>query len=388
MEANLERYTVEQIVKGFFFSEYENKGLYGLDGQLVIQPEYQRHYIYGDGKKDVAVIESLLKGYPLGLMYFNVAESGKLEVLDGQQRITSIGRFTTDLLMVLDENGREQYFSSLPDEAQNKIMNSELLVYVCKGTESEIKEWFETVNIAGEKLKRQELLNAIYSGTFVNHGKEEFSNSRNANVLKWQAFIDGNVKRQDFWERALEWVSGGLDKIGGYMSKHRHDDNISEVSAHFNTVIGWASSVFPRIYPEMQGLEWDRLYRTYRDRSYSQDQVGSAVEALFQDEYVIKKRGIFEYVLGGETEPQLLEVRVFGASDKSTAYEKQTRSARENGTSNCPFCAISDTKNKTKIWAISEMHADHVSAWSKGGKTDLKNCQVLCKTHNLVKGNK
>lgn len=388
METKLETYTVAEVVKGFFFSEYENKGLYGLDGELVIQPEYQRHYIYGDGKKDVAVIDSLIKGYPLGLMYFNVAESGKLEVLDGQQRITSIGRFTTDLLMVLDENGREQYFSSLPEVTRNKVLNSKLLVYVCKGTEPEIKEWFETVNIAGERLRRQELLNAIYSGTFVNLGKEEFSNSRNSNVLKWQAFIDGNLKRQDYWERALEWVSGGLENIGAYMSKHRHDTDINEVAAHFNTVIGWASSVFPRVYPEMQGLEWDRLYRKFGKNSYSQARVGELVASLFEDEYVIKKRGIFEYVLGGEEEPNLLEVRVFGASDKSSAYEKQTRVAKEKGESNCPLCAVTDNKNKTKIWTIGEMHADHVSAWSKGGKTELKNCQVLCKTHNLVKGNK
>lgn len=237
MKTTLQEFTVNQVSVGFQYNELEGKGLYGLAGKLKIQPEYQRNYIYADGKKDVAVISSLLKGYPLGLIYFNKTSDGKLEVLDGQQRITSFGRFVTGKFAIKDENGMEQYFSGLAVDKQTKILESKLLVYECEGTETEIKEWFQTINIAGVPLNSQELLNAVYSGPFVTLGKEEFSNSQNANIQKWSAYISGAVNRQEYWERALGWVSKGKDNIGGYMSKHRGDTNINEVKTYFNTVI-------------------------------------------------------------------------------------------------------------------------------------------------------
>ena len=202
MKATLRQYTIEQILEGFVYNELEGKGLFGLAGKLVIQPEYQRHYIYGDGKRDVAVINSLLKSYPLGLIYFNV-NGDSLEVLDGQQRITSVGRFVTGKFAI-QVDGNEQTFGSLPKDAKDLIMSSVLLVYECEGTESEIKEWFRTINIAGVPLTTQELLNAIYSGPFVTAAKAEFSNSNNANMQKWSSYVKGDPKRQEILEVALE----------------------------------------------------------------------------------------------------------------------------------------------------------------------------------------
>ena len=166
MEAKLNKFTVKEICEGFVYNQFEGKGLYGLKGKLTIQPEYQRNYIYADGKKDVAVIDSILKGYPIGLIYFNELENGRYEVLDGQQRITSIGRFMTNKLDIQDRNGNVQNVSSLPTDDRKKIENTILLVYVCRGTETEIKEWFRTINIVGVPLNEQERLNAIYSGPF------------------------------------------------------------------------------------------------------------------------------------------------------------------------------------------------------------------------------
>ena len=163
--------TIKDICEGFVYNELEGKGLFGLSGTLTIQPEYQRNYIYADVKRDVAVIQSILKGYPLGLIYFNKVEDNKFEVLDGQQRITSIGRFVTGKFAIQDDNGMQQYFSSLAAELQNKILQTKMLIYECEGTEPEIKEWFKTINIAGVPLNSQELLNAVYSGTFVTLGK-------------------------------------------------------------------------------------------------------------------------------------------------------------------------------------------------------------------------
>ncbi|WP_177746305.1 GmrSD restriction endonuclease domain-containing protein [Candidatus Avelusimicrobium fimicolum] len=386
MKTTLQQYTVKDICNGFVYNEFEGKGLSGLGGKLTIQPEYQRNYIYADGKKDVAVIDSLLKGYPLGLIYFNQPAKDKLEVLDGQQRITSVGRFVTNKFAIKDKNGMEQYFDSLAQDLQDKILNTTLLVYECQGTESEIKEWFKTINIAGIPLNHQELLNAVYCGSFVTKAKEEFSNSQNARVQKWSAYIRGDVKRQDYLECALDWVShGNIDK---YMSNHRYNTDINELKLYFNSVIDWASGVFTQVEPEMRGLEWGRLYETYHKNSYNPQKVEKEVNTLLADDYITNARGIFEYILSGNTMPQLLNVRVFDENTKRKVYKKQTAEANAKGISNCPLCAQGHEANKTKIWALKDMDADHVTAWSKGGGSDISNCQLLCKTHNRAKGNR
>ncbi len=193
--------TVKDICEGFVYSELEGKGLFGLSGRLTVQPEYQRNYIYASdgGKREMAVVESVLKGYPIGLIYFNRVSEKGLEVLDGQQRITSLGRFVTEKFAIRDENGLPQNFSGLAKDKRDRIMGTRLLVYECEGTESEIKEWFRTINIAGVPLNSQELLNAVYSGPFVTLAKEEFSDSQNANVQKWSAYVSGSANRRTFW---------------------------------------------------------------------------------------------------------------------------------------------------------------------------------------------
>lgn len=378
--------TVDEICKGFHYNELEGKGLYGLSGRLTIQPEYQRNYIYADGKKDVAVIESVLKGYPIGLIYFNKVGNDKYEVLDGQQRITSLGRFVEGVLSIIDETGIPQDVNSIADDKREKILNTKLLIYICEGTESEIKEWFRTINIAGVPLKPQELLNAVFSGPFVTKAKEEFSNSQNAHIQMWSHFINGTANRQDFLERALDWVSKG--NISDYMKQHRRDDNITELKTYFNAVLGWVNSVFPTPYDKMKGLEWGRLYETYHKQPYDPQKVDERVAELLDDPQVENKSGIFEYVLGGEQDTKLLNVRVFDEKIKRQVYKLQTDDAEMKGISNCPYCAIGHEATKTRIWKLSEMDADHVSAWSKGGATTIENCQMLCKTHNRAKGNR
>lgn len=379
-------YTVKNICEGFVYNELEGKGLFGLSGRLTIQPEYQRNYFYADGKKDVAVIESLLKGYPLGLIYFNRVDDGKLEVLDGQQRITSFGRYVTNKFAVKDQNGMEQYFSGIAADKQARILNAKLLIYECEGTESEIKDWFKTINIAGVPLNAQELLNAVYSGPFVTLAKAEFSNSQNANIQKWSAYIRGSANRQDFLETALDWVSKG--EIGDYMSRHRYDNSITELKTYFNSVIDWVSTVFLDVESEMRGLEWGRLYETHHHKPYNSVEVSKKVRSLYADPYVTNKKGIFEYILGGSVDTSLLNVRVFDDATKNSVYAAQTEEAKIKGVSNCPLCALGHEANQSKIWSLKEMDADHVTAWSKHGATSIGNCQMLCKTHNQAKGNR
>src|SRR3989339_284070 len=380
--------TVKDICRGFVYNELEGKGLFGLSGKLTIQPEYQRNYIYASdgGKREVAVIESLLKDYPIGLIYFNKVDDNRLEVLDGQQRITSVGRFVTDKFAIKDENGMEQYFGGMAKDKQTKILETKLLIYECEGTESQIKEWFKTINIAGVPLVPQELLNAIYSGTFVTLGKEEFSNSQNANIQKWSAYIKGSANRQAFFERALDWASKG--NIDDYMSIHRNDKNINELKTYFNTVIDWISGVFTDVENEMCGLEWGRLYEEYHKKSYNPTKVSAEVHKLYGDFFVKDKKGIFEFILGGNNDTKLLNIRIFDEPTKRAVYEMQTLEANTKKKSNCSLCAVGHDANKNKIWSFGEMDADHVSAWSKGGATEVRNCEMLCKTHNRAKGNR
>lgn len=388
MKTTLKQYTVAEICDGFVYNELEGKGLYGLSGRLTIQPEYQRNYLYAENSsaKEIAVIESVLKGYPLGLIYFNATPDGHLEVLDGQQRITSLGRFRTKKFAIRDANGMEQNFDSLAGDLQQKIDDSILLVFECEGTESEIKEWFKTINIAGIPLNSQEIYNAIYSGPFVTLAKEEFSNSQNSNIAKWSAFISGNVRRQDFLRTALEWVSKG--HVEEYMSQHRNDTNINELKAYFNSVIDWICSIFTNIEKEMCGLRWGDFYEQYHKQAYNPAEVTQKQRELYEDFYVKNKKNIYEFILGGCCKTELLDVRCFDEPTKKAVYARQTKEAEKNGLSNCPDCALGHDANKHKIWHLSEMDADHVTAWSKGGATDIANCQMLCKHHNRAKGNK
>lgn len=378
--------TVEDICKGFTYNEYEGKGLFGLSGKLTIQPEYQRNYIYADGKKDVAVVDSLLKGYPLGLIYFTKVAEDKFEVLDGQQRITSFGRFITGKFPIIGDDGVPHYFGGLAEDLKEKILKSKLTIYQCSGTETEIKEWFRTINIAGVPLNEQELSNAIHSGPFVTKAKEEFSNSQNANVQKWSAYIKGDVKRQEYLRTALNWVSKG--NIDEYMSKHRYDDNINELKSYFTSVIDWISSVFSDVESEMRGLPWGDYYEKYHSNSYDPQAVHEKLQELYEDFFVKNRKGTYEYILGGCVDTKLLDIRIFDEVTKKTVYKQQTNDAQSKGISNCPLCAIGSDNNAKRIYKQNEMDADHVTAWSNGGSTDISNCTMLCKTHNRAKGNK
>lgn len=387
METKLHtEWTVADICDGFVYNELEAKGLFGMGGQLTIQPEYQRNYIYADGKRDVAVIDSVMKGYPLGVIYFNRTSDGRLEVLDGQQRITSLGRFYNGKLGIKDENGLPQSIGSIAKEKREKFLDSKLLIYECEGTETEIKEWFRTINIAGVPLNAQELLNSVYSGPFVTAAKGVFSNTQNSKMQMWQAYVSGIANRQEILATALEWVSRG--RAEEYMRDHRFSSDITELVNYFNSVIDWARTVFPLVENEMRGLPWGELYERYHTQPYNPAYMKQRVEELYADPYVKNRRGVFEFLLGGETDTKLLDIRIFDEATKRAVYSHQTEQAKAAGQSNCPFCAIGHDANASKIWKLSEMDADHVTAWSKGGATDISNCQMLCKHHNRAKGNR
>jgi hypothetical protein len=284
----------------------------------------------------------------------------------------------------------QQYFEGLSEEQKQRVLSATILAYECEGTEQEIRDWFRVINTAGVPLTNQELLNAVYSGPFVNAGRREFSNSENANQQRWGTYVKGNPKRQEIWERALQWIAGDDDGlVEAYMSKHRGSDDIGEVRDHFNRVIDWVSGTFTGIENEMCGLEWGRLYKQYHNEQYDPKELADGVERLYADPHVKNRRGIWEYLLGRGSKPSLLDVRFFDDETKRNAYKKQTAAAEASGRSNCSLCAIDPYESKnTKIHKPNEMDADHVAAWGSGGKTLPENCEMLCITHNRAKGNR
>lgn len=388
MKTRPEFFTVKQLCEGFIWSQEEHKGLNGLGGKLIIQPEYQRNYLYAnnDSEKEIAVINSIKNGYPLGVLYFNQLEDGRLEVLDGQQRVTSLGRFLSDKFSIMLD-GRPYKYSRLPKEIREKIDDERIMAHICtEGTEYEVMKWFTIINMVGIEINKQEERNASYYGPFVTLAKQVFSNKKNSNVAMWQRYIKGEVDRQKVLECALDWVS--LGNIDNYMQEHRYENNIDELKDHFDDVINWIKGTFDDVDSEMCGLKWGEYYDKYHKIHYNHDEVNAKVRELRADERVTNRKNIYEYVLGGCEDDTLLNIRVFDKTQKSILYTRQTADAKEKGLSNCPDCVLEGKANKSRIWDIKDMEADHIKAWSKGGPTDLENGQMLCIRHNRLKGNK
>ena len=383
------------------------KGLLGLiEAKDIAIPEIQRPFVWKNSQvRDL--IDSLYKGYPTGYIILwknpnvklkdGTISSGKKVIIDGQQRITSIGRFCTNKFAIEypEKSGKMFNYNSLSEDLKKKVDETKLLIYICSANDDlELKEWFEKINIVGVALNEQERLNATYSGNFVTLAREKFSSSKNVKP-EWGDYISGNVNRQDYLHTALEWVAlkQGIS-ISEYMGSHRFENDITELTSHFETVINWIDSKFLEVKNEMKGLEWGRLYLEYGKNPYNPNSLKDEINSLYADESVTNKKGIFEFVLsGGKKElinkPEImkfLNIRFFEKSTIKTVFAQQTENAKENGTSNCPECAKGGA-NKNRLYKETEMDADHATAWSKGGATDIKNCVMLCKFHNRSKGN-
>ncbi|MBR2305787.1 MAG: DUF262 domain-containing protein [Fibrobacter sp.] len=382
---------IRDLVDGAIFDAAENKGLYALDGHIIVQPKYQRFYIYGDGKRDVKVIDSILKGRPIGMISLylpgDLARDGvpMAEVLDGQQRLTTIIRFCTEKFSV-EIDGNPFNFYALPKEMQDKILDTEIPASICTGGEQMRNDWFKTINMPGVALTNMETLNCVYSGEQVEALKEIFSRVTPYISHVALQYIKGDPMRQEIEEIAIKMVCPDVE---AYLAEHRHDTDVSAVEKKFHAVLDWADRIFPEYYREMKGLEWGRLYDEYHDKFFNSEELGKMVSGLMADEHVTAKKGVFEYALqkvsGVEPDLSLLHIRLFEESTKRTVFSRQTSEAKANGVSNCPMCA---QLQRTTLYGIKEMDADHATAWSKGGSTDISNCVMLCTTHNRMKGNR
>lgn len=365
MKIELTEIRIEDLVRGYVNNNED--GVYAYDGKLSVRPPYQREFCYKD-KQQRAVVESILKGFPLGTMYWVLNEDNTFELLDGQQRTLSICEFVRGQF-----NIDNRFFTNLLKEEQDRFLNYKIYVYVCSGgTESEKLDWFRTINIAGEKLTEQELLNINYMGPWLADAKAKFSKSDCAAFKIGSRYVKGNPIRQDYLETVLNWISGGYP--ASYMSAHQHDAVATPLINYFTAVINWVGDIFRNYRSEMLGLDWGDLYNRYKDIAYDPAEVETKVRELMENEEVTDKRGIYEYVLSGcdEAIARCLSKRSFSKADKRTVYEKQ------EGV--CPICG--------EKHAFEDMDGDHIVPWWRGGTTTIDNLQMLCRKCNNGKGGK
>lgn len=347
--------TVREIAKNYINNNDEN-GVIGYDGNLNIRPAYQREFVYKDKQRD-AVISTIRKGYPLNVIYWAKNADGTYEVLDGQQRTISFCDFVAGKYSI---NG--EYFHTLSDAEQDEILNYHLIVFVCEGTDKDRLDWFRTINIAGEKLTDQELLNINYTGKWLSDAKRRFSKTGCVAYKIANNLVSGSPIRQEFLETALDWISNG--KIAEYMAAHYRDENSDELWQYFQNVIDWVNSVFPNYRKEMKGLDWGKFYRDYKDNAYNAEELETEISNLMADDEVTNKKGIYEYVF--DCDEKHLNLRSFTDKEKRTMYEKQGG-----------ICPIDG-----QHYAIDEMDAHHIDPWDLGGKTVLSNCVMLNKRNH------
>ena len=334
-------------------------GVVGYSGRLDIRPPFQREFVYKD-KQRAAVIDTVLKGFPLNVMYWAVRADGTYEIIDGQQRTISICQYISG-----DFSFENLFIHNLQADQKKKILDYEVTVYLCSGTDSERLDWFRTINIAGEKLTDQELRNAVYSGPWVSDAKRYFSRSNCPAYGLASRYLKGTPLRQDYLETVISWMNNG--DIEDYMAKHQHDDDAKAEWAYLREVIAWVETTFNVYRSEMKGLAWGPLYNQFGSHSLDAESLEARVVELMQDDDVTDKKGIYKYLLLGDE--RFLNIRTFDKKQKRAAYERQ------NGI--CVKCG--------QKFVLEEMEADHIKPWSKGGKTDSENCQLLCADDNRRK---
>ena len=363
MKIELQKIPIRKVIEGYRDSREEGVVAYG--GKLDIRPKYQREFVYKEKQRN-AVIETIKNSFPLNVMYWMKREDGGYEVLDGQQRTISIGQYVAG-----DFSLNDRFFHNLTKEEQDKILDYELMIYFCEGTDKERLDWFRIINIAGEKLYDQELRNAVYTGPWLSDAKLKFSKSNCAAYLLANdggQLVSGSPIRQDYLQTALSWIND--EKIEDYMAKHQHDANADELWEYFQSVIAWVRKTFTNYRREMSSVVWGELYNEFKNAKLDTDKIEAEIKDLMQDEDVTKKSGIYPYVL--TRQEKYLNIRAFTDKMKRETYERQK--------GKCKKCK--------KHFEIEEMEADHIKPWHEGGKTISKNCQMLCKECNRRKSGK
>ena len=364
MKIALNNVKISDLVAGFV--DKSEDGVRGYGGRLNIRPAYQREFIYKEKQRN-EVIHTVRRNFPLNTMYWLKVNENDFELMDGQQLTISICQYVqSDFSVEID--GAPKNFGNLTANKQQEILDYTLSIYLCEGTDSEKLDWFKIINISGEKLTDQELRNAIYTGPWLSDAKRWFSRSSCPAYQIGDKYVNGSPIRQDFLEKALQWISKG--QVEHYMSRHQHDADAQELWQYFDEVVKWTQRIFPTYRSLMKGLDWGGMYNAHKHEKLNARELEKRIVELIEDDEVTNKKGIYEFLLtGGE---KFLSLRAFDDRTKVKAYEKQKGI--------CPLCSLQFT--------LGEMEADHIVPWSKNGKTVFENCQMLCKMDNRTKSGK
>lgn len=363
MKIELHKITVRELTEGY--QDNNENGVRAYGGKLDVRPPYQREFVYGDKERN-AIIDTLTQGFPLNVMYWATREDGTFEIIDGQQRTISICQYVTG-----DFAFDFRYFHNLKDDEKEQILNYELQVYICSGTDSEKLKWFRTINIAGKELTEQELRNAVYAGSWVSDAKRYFSKNGAPAAKIGADYLTGSAIRQEYLETAIKWISDGNIEV--YMSNHQHDPSAAPLWQFFQSVITWVETTFRPTKERkkiMKGVDWGFLYKQYKDQVFDYHKIDAEVSRLILDDDVTKKTGIYPYLLTGKEKH--LSIRAFTDAQKLSAYERQLGI--------CADCG--------HHFELNQMEADHITPWHLGGKTTAENCQMLCKECNRRKSGK
>lgn len=362
------RITVAQLSANY--ADLGEQGVIGYGGKLNIRPAYQREFVYGPKERD-AVIDTVRKGFPLNTMYWAVTDDG-YELMDGQQRTISLCQYVKGDFSV-EINDNPFAFHNLPKERQQQILDYELSIYVCDGSDADKLDWFKVINIAGKPLSPQELRNAIYTGPWLADAKRWFSRRNPPAIQEGRdKLVSADANRQEVLETALDWFSNG--KIEQYMADHQHDADAQELWTYWQAVFDWVKRVFPNQDSAraklMKGLPWGLFYNAHKNDKLNAAALEKRIVALIDDDEVENKKGIYAYLLTGNN--KTLNLRAFDEKTKHAVY------ARQKGI--CPVCS--------KQFDFDKMEADHIIPWHKGGKTTADNCQMLCMLDNRTKSGK
>lgn len=364
---------IRDLLKGYLNDP--DKGVYAYNGKLNIRPPYQREFRY-DTKQQQAVIQTILKGFPLNIMYWSACEDGSYEMIDGQQRTLSVcGYYWEHAFHIIIDERDVLYYTNLTEEEKEKFLNYELMVYFCTGTDKEKLDWFRVINIAGERLLEQELRNAVYTGPFISDARRYFSKNQCPAYAIGQNYMKGTPIRQEYLETILAWAArhdgiNGANPIDQYMALHQKDPNVEKLWNYYLQIITWVKKTFTKYRKEMKGLDWGEMYDSFSTKDVDPNELEKRIGKLMEDDEILKKSGIYRYVLSDDLRD--LSFRIFDKKQKREAYERQ------KGV--CPHCG--------KHFELEEMEADHIKPWSKGGTTVADNCQMLCRDCNRTKGNK
>lgn len=365
MNITLFKATVREVSQGF--RDNDEDGVIGYKGLLNIRPKYQREFVY-DADKREAVLHTIRRGFPLNVMYWAVNDDGTYEVLDGQQRTLSFCQYV-DGAFSINIDGHPMAFHNLTQSQKDQFLDYQLMIYLCEGSDRDKLDWFRTVNIAGVELTNQELRNAVYTGPWLTHAKSIFSKTNGPAYGLANKYVTGSPIRQELLEKAIKWKSSG--KIDEYMSEHQHDQNANELWTYFQNVIWWTQQTFTTYRKEMKGVEWGALYDQYKDNHYNTVELERKTAELMQDPDITRSKGIYSYLLTGDE--RHLSIRRFDEREKRIAYERQDHKCASGA-----HCRTPGNTNGTLEFIISDMEADHITPWSKGGKTVAENCQMLC----------